>query len=92
MTTRLYRVVVDAYPESSGSPGWAPKGWRPTAYWIERHGPGFFWPSDRRLYRSRSSAVERAALLESYGATVHVERTAPLTWETVPGRLRAVAS
>lgn len=66
---------------------WAPDGWlanaEQRAAWIERHGTtDFFWPSTKRLYRSRSGAQDRATLIESYGATAVVVESEEIIWLT----------
>lgn len=61
--------------------GWAPPGWRPEGRYVEMLGTSeFVWPVTNKIYRSRSTAKRRADLLESYGATVVVERSSRITW------------
>lgn len=90
----LYRARVITYPDGSHTtqrvcgedwqlrnPEWAPPGWNPSAEYVARFGTDeFIWPEERREYKSRSSAKRRAELLESYGATVVVERSSRITW------------
>jgi|SRR5690606_30374825 len=63
---------------------WKPEGWAPDAEWIERFGKdtgdAFFWPSTEREYRSRSSARRLKRLIESYGATAIIQRSAEIVW------------
>lgn len=62
-------------------PGWAPPGWRPTGNYVSMLGTEqFVWPTDRREYRSRSTAKKRADLLKSFGATVVIERSSRIQW------------
>lgn len=89
----LYRLRV-SYPEGSHRTeswfgedvlvpvdGWAPPGWRPTPEYMAQFGTdGFIWPKANQIWRARSSAKRRAELLESYGATVVVERSSRITW------------
>lgn len=94
MTSRIYKVAIVAYPASweeherweEEVPGldvvmpWAPDGWEPDARYLEIFPDGIFrWPKTSHLYRSRSAAVARAALIESYGATAIVLE-ADLEW------------
>lgn len=61
---------------------WTPKGWDPDEEYIERFGTDrFIWPSVRRFYLSRSAAVDRALLLEHYGAKVRLLRSVPIVFE-----------
>lgn len=91
----LYRVQIVAYPKGAlitdemdpewadPDPSWQPEGWDPSEAWIEICGRGsrdFFWPSTYREYRSRSSAVRRKKLIESFGATCIVQRSARIEW------------
>lgn len=60
---------------------WSPDGWEPDAEYVERMGTHrFVWPTTNKTWKSRSSAVERARLLESFGATVVVQRSGPVVW------------
>lgn len=52
---RLYRIVVDQWPDGVTLP-------------------------ERRRYLSLPAAQYRAGLLNRYGATVHVEASAPIDW------------
>lgn len=60
---------------------WKPEGWESNPLSTDRDGNpvDFHWPSISRTYASRSAAQERAALIESYGATAVVLETAA-TW------------
>lgn len=61
---------------------WSPANWSPTPDYIERFKTeDFFWPKVSRFYLSRTSAVNRANLLESYGARVQLMRSQPLEFE-----------
>lgn len=63
---------------------WSPEGWDPDPEWIERFGRDtgaqFFWPSTDREYKSRSSAMTRKRLIESYGATAIIQRSSRIVW------------
>ncbi|MEV0247904.1 hypothetical protein AB0H76_15030 [Nocardia sp. NPDC050712] len=63
---------------------WKPEGWAPAPEWVERYGKdtgdAFFWPSTEREYRARSSARRLKRLIESYGATAIIQRSAPIVW------------
>lgn len=64
---------------------WQPPGWEPDEDYISQFGTGrFVWPAVRRFYLSRSSAVKRANLLESYGARVRLMRSQALEFEERP--------
>jgi hypothetical protein len=90
----LYRARVVAYPEGSHRirrmfdedwpcpvPGWAPPGWEPSPEYLGRFRTDeFIWPAEGRKYMSRSGAKRRAELLESFGATVVLERSSRITW------------
>ncbi|NEW33795.1 hypothetical protein GV791_14650 [Nocardia cyriacigeorgica] len=96
MNQYLYRVQIIEYPEGALivdehepdamnlNPDWQPPGWDPSPEWVERFGGvtggAFFWPKTDREYRSRSSAVKLRRLVESYGATAIVQRSAPIIW------------
>lgn len=93
MNRYLYRVQVIEYPGESwietehGSypnPDWQPEGWAPDEEWIERFGhvtgARFFWPTTEKEWKSRSSAARRKNLIESYGATCIIQRSAPIAW------------
>jgi hypothetical protein len=94
MTDYLYRVRITDYPEgaveSDGHPddegmvpvpGWAPPGWKPVGNYVQILGTEqFIWPTTKADYRSRSTAKKRAQLLESFGATVVIERSSRITW------------
>lgn len=88
--TYLYRLDV-TYPPGSDEPDWAPSGWgADESHWEQEADTGaagvapFVWPR-ARTYMSRAAALRRAALLESYGATVAVCRSLPVVWpDTAP--------
>lgn len=74
----------DAGPWFAGRPrgDWQSAGWSPDDEYIERFKTDrFIWPTVRKFYLSRSSAVNRANLLEFYGAKVRLLRSAPLVFE-----------
>lgn len=107
MTKRIYRVRITDYPASmkewENNPDnidedgtyyfpWAPEGWEPDAAYLRMHPDGLFrWPSTRHLYRSRSAALDRAHLIEFYGATCVVE-SADLRWEEIGKAVRRRAA
>lgn len=100
MTKRIYRVRITDYPASMKERGndyttlstWAPEGWEPDAAYLRTYPDGLFrWPSTRRLYRSRSAALDRAHLIEFYGATCVVE-SADLKWEEIGKAVRRRAA
>lgn len=103
MTKRIYRVRITEYPASlnewaermaagEGLPDWSPDGWEPDEKYLDMFPDGVFrWPSTNRLYRSRSSAVERARLIETYGASCVVE-SADLAWEEIGAAARRHAA
>ena len=82
-TTRLYRLEV-AYPaaalttDGALDPDWVPDTFTPT-----EQAPIFYWPKADRIYRSRSAATDRAALLRRYGCTVTILEATP-AWENIP--------
>lgn len=92
----LYRVQIVSYPEGAlkrseydpdsfyEDPDWKPAGWAPDEEWVERFGRGtgtqFFWPSTHKEWKSRSSAMRRKKLIESYGAKCIVQRSAQIAW------------
>ncbi len=78
--TRIYRVVIDSYPEGSDEPGWVPATWDPG--WVTPDDrQEFSWPR-RKQYFSHASAWDRMALFERYGAKAHIETSKPIEWET----------
>lgn len=78
MNEFVWKLEVE-YPEG---PNYAPPNWEPDDEYIDRFGTDqFWWPTVRRCYLSRSAAVNRANLLESYGARVRLFRSQPLTFE-----------
>ncbi len=93
MSDYLYRVVIIEYPKGAlipssydsdtlyEDPEWEPEGWDPDETWIERFGSErFFWPSTAKEYKSRSGAMERKKLVESYGAKCIVQRSSRILW------------
>jgi len=86
---RLYTVRLLAYPKdgeggkyvptehSWEDPKWVPDGWDQNPYSVDLDGNPreFFWPTDGKVYKSRSSAQERVDLIQSYGATAVVLET-----------------
>lgn len=64
-------------------PAWEPLNWSPPEDgYVERFGTEqFIWPAVRKYYLSRSSAVDRANLLEYYGARVQLMRSQALEFE-----------
>ena len=96
--TYVYRLLVAHPPEafkggvpafySDGSPmldwNWEPPGWDEDA--ANELGPDYDrlrWPVSRRRFLSHTSAKQRAALLEKYGAKVTIERSEPVTWPAI---------
>ena len=84
-TIYLYRLVVTLPPEAA-EPDWEPQAWldQLPPYPLEGAPPEamegrFEWPRNR-LYQSASGAKRRADLYRKYGATVTIERSAPVTW------------
>jgi hypothetical protein len=84
---RLYRLHVEFPAESlienrfgcvDVNPDYVPAAFTPT-----EKVPVFYWPKDDRIYKSRSAAQERAALLRRYGCTVTVLECTPV-WESIP--------
>lgn len=72
---------VDVTPPIEGKIGylcddWQPEGWDES----DMGGRPFYWPTTNRLYRSRSAAVARQRLIESYGATT-VLLVSELAWQ-----------
>lgn len=65
--------------------GWEPPGWTPSArYRNTVGGTQFGWPSTNAWYRTRSAALRRARLLESFGAAVVIDRSDEITWPSTP--------
>ena len=63
-------------------PSWEPANWEADDEYQDRFGTEqFIWPSVRRYYLSRSSAVDRANLLEYYGARVRLMRSQAMEFE-----------
>lgn len=69
---------VDVTPPIEGKIGYLCDDWQPDG-WDESRGE-FYWPTTNRLYRSRSAAVARQRLIESYGATT-VLLVSELAWQ-----------
>lgn len=85
---RVYRVVVDRYPDGATLPDgtldwtWEPPDWEDQVYYPgspDDDLPRFRWPALRRCL-SLAAAQQRAGLYKRYGATVHIEASAPLDW------------
>ena len=67
------------------NPEWSPANWEADGEYVSRFGTEkFVWPSVRRFYLSRSSAVNRANLLEFYGARVRLMRSQRLEFAERP--------
>lgn len=76
----VYRLVVE-YPEGSQRWGWAPDGWeKPEWDGNPDADLSFRWPQVR-MCLSAGTAKRRAKLLESYGAKVLIERSAPVQFD-----------
>lgn len=75
MNERLYKVMITDYPAVTYE--WEPEGWAENPDSRDRDGNfrEFSWPAAGKVYKSRSSATDRAALIESYGATAVVMET-----------------
>lgn len=93
MSHYLYRVQIVEYPEgallrdefdgdySYPDPSWRPEGWAPDREYLDRFGTkDFIWPTARKEWKSRSSAMKRKQLIESYGAKAIVQRSSEITW------------
>lgn len=89
----LYRTHIVSYPEfeeylafddrnEPHTESWRrPVGWEASADYIEHYGTNkFFEPRTERWYKSRSSAADRAALLNSMGYVALVQQSAPVLW------------
>ena len=64
---------------------WAPANWHPDDEYLARFKTDLFvWPVVKRYYVHRSTAVDRANLLEGYGAKVRLLRSAPMEFEERP--------
>lgn len=83
MNEYVWKLDVE-YPEGSQDDmgyfvdDWQPGGWDPEHGLLKYGSEEFVWPKVRKIYQSRSAAVERALLLESYGAKVRLLRSEPL--------------
>ena len=91
MPDQIWKLDV-AYPESAYhdhewmghqlNPDWEPRNWTPSEEYIAQFKTErFIWPAVRRFYLSRSSAVDRANLLEFYGCKVQLLRSRPIEFE-----------
>lgn len=103
----IWRLDV-TYPESAYrehewrgrelDPNWEPRNWEPDDDYVRLFKTEqFVWPAVRKYYLSRSSAVDRANLLEFYGARVRLLRSLPIEFEErdfkhAHRNLKAVAS
>jgi hypothetical protein len=64
------------------NPDWEPANWAPDEEYVAQFKTErFIWPAVRRFYLSRSSAVDRAKLLEFYGCKVRLLRSKPIEFE-----------
>lgn len=72
MTDRIYKVEIVAYPEGSDDIDWEPDDWNGYPGDMPGDPSVFQWPSTSHLYASRSGAMARKRLIESYGATARV--------------------
>lgn len=72
MTDRIYKVEIVAYPEGSDDYDWEPDDWNGYPGDMPGDPSVFQWPSTSHLYASRSGAMARKRLIESYGATARV--------------------
>lgn len=91
MKSYLYRVVIVEYPKGARTLSeyggeytnysWQPEGWSADEEYVQRmRSDRFFWPSTDREYKSRSGAVARKKLIESFGARCIIQRSAPIVW------------
>lgn len=71
-------ALIDRSGEEILDPDWVPDTFTPT-----EQAPTFYWPKADRIYRSRSAATDRAALLRRYGCTVTILEATP-AWENIP--------
>lgn len=71
----IYQLVVLNYPKGSQEPGWEPANWDKIS--AELGHEDFTWPRSNLVYKSRSAAINRKKLLESYGATVKLYAAEP---------------
>lgn len=96
MITRLYRVEVEYPPGAFDEDGndVEPDGWEPDEYHYERWGDRFFWPSDDKIYHSRSTAAKRRNLFRRLGCRAEIQRSAPIVWEmdSLPADMAARAA
>lgn len=106
----LYRVQITEYPAgalapdpfvpewSEPDPDWKPEGWDPSPEYIARFGSRqFHWPTTNKEWKSRSSAMTRKKLIESYGAKAIVQRSSEIVWpsegfQTIGDELVALAA
>lgn len=91
----VYRLAV-VYPPTSHYEAegewdldWQPENWNPPYYDMSdpEADDSFRWPRANRRYLSRKEAERRAALLESYGAKVAIERSQPVVWADLEAAL-----
>jgi len=94
MSKRLYTVVEKLTPETfdefegAGSSDQPPADWPRWEEWdefcIERWGERkpFFMPKSGQIYKSRSAALDRAALINHWGGNAEVLECTP-DWQTL---------
>jgi hypothetical protein len=91
MRQYLYRVQIVEYPEgaiedqgehyTTFASDWEPEDWKPSHQYIETFGTSkFIWPTTYKEWKSRSSAVKRKELIESYGAKAIIQRSSRIVW------------
>lgn len=74
---RLYKMEITSVPAECDD-DWKPEGWAEfVAQEIERGrnwapDESFFWPSEDKFYRSRSSATEKVAIVRRWGGDARV--------------------
>lgn len=86
---RLYAVVITYWPEHPHSDEFTWESYyqeevagpRGTAW--DEPAPEFYWPTPRRIYRSRSAATDKLAEFTRWGAEGYLVECTP-TWETIP--------
>lgn len=89
----LYRVQIVEYPEgalkrseydpdySYPDPDWQPEDWKASHQYTEMLGTDrFIWPTTYKEWKSRSSAMRRKQLIESFGAKAIIQRSAEIVW------------
>lgn len=92
---KLYRIVIDSYPTPDGLPFSEGRtvldevsDWLSDTDFVnsrvlpsdDESSESVYFPGPRRNYLSRSSAVKRLSVFESFGCTGHVETSDPITW------------